>query len=370
MITCIFSCFGLQVASGAGGNSPTPDEYSSGCHLAQVKIAEIFRHNGSYPYSIAVKVGEKDAINRAGVSLSVAMYALGVKPVWDAAGNIIGIEVIDTADLGRHRIDAFIVIDKDVSKNFYSSLMLMDRAYRKILACSYNTLIEKYPELKDSLDSTLKPLGNYDKGNEPLEENPMALHWAEEVKTFLSKGYDSTSAGEMSINLRKVDSDEKALPKDAEVINASIQGSTNTMEIIFGNETGSGTGSGSGARTDNEAASKGVLTASSKNDEKSESKKLGNKEGYAIETKPQAPSNASQEANLQDKSISNQKDTGKESSSGGGGGGSGTGHVYEVTVENQQIPQKNPTYSTFVYLFIPLTLITGMIYQNKKGYLR
>ncbi|MDI6603957.1 MAG: cobaltochelatase subunit CobN [Thermoanaerobacteraceae bacterium] len=386
-------CAKPLVSLSAGGNSPSLNEYTSGMHMAQTKIAEILRHNGCYPSSIAVKVWGKDVAGAEGVSISVAMYALGVKPQWDAAGNITGVDIINASDLGRQRIDAFIIIDGDISDNFKPAIIYMDSAYRKVLACSYNTLINKYPELKDSLDSTLKPIGNYNKGNETLNENPLAAHWAEGAKSFLAKGTDPVSAGEMSLSLRMIDSSKKELPKDAEVINTSVN-STNTMEIIFGNGNGSGTGSGngtgsgagsgdtgsgtgsagtgngtgSGAGSVSNSNATGIVNSSGNNaipestkaadPEKAivdSSKEEKSKEGYGIATTPQ------------NEVAVKPSDGG---SSGKSGGGSGTGHVYEVSVENQQVPKEDIQNVNYIYLFALSMIMIGMFYQNKKGYLR
>ncbi|MBQ2653170.1 MAG: cobaltochelatase subunit CobN [Methanobrevibacter sp.] len=158
-----------------------------------------------------------------GALVSTVLYLLGMKPVWtdsssagyDDEGNPTGKkvgsmpEVIKLKDLTRpdgwnkKRIDVT-VITSGLFRDLYSSQsILLDNAYRVALARSYFTLINNKKlmsdDMKEALEGVMKSINYYGVSNEALSDNYVAQHWIEDVKYYLSIGYNASYAGECAI---------------------------------------------------------------------------------------------------------------------------------------------------------------------------
>ena len=157
-----------------------------------------------------------------GALVSAVLYLLGMKPVWtdsssagyDDEGNPTGKkvgsmpEVIKLNDLTRpegwakKRIDVT-VITSGLFRDLYSSqAILLDNAYRVALARSYFTLKDDKKlsnDVKEALESVMKSINYYGVASEALSNNYVAKHWIEDVKYYLSIGYNASYAGECAI---------------------------------------------------------------------------------------------------------------------------------------------------------------------------
>nr|WP_240951416.1 cobaltochelatase subunit CobN [Caldanaerobacter subterraneus] len=344
---------------GAGTWVPAPDEYKSGAHTAQVKIAELLRQRGEYPKEVAIELFNKQNPDRTPVRLSIALYALGVKPLWDANSHITGIETIDLSDLGRPRIDT-IVFFEEQDDALLPSLNLLEMAWRKVLSTSYNPLVHTYPELQKALDIALAPLGEYQKGDEPLETNYFASNWAKQTLGFLRQGKTPEEAITLSFKLREINLKEQKPPEGIPVVKDTYQLTTNTLEIIFKGQEGDGEGKGSGG-TGATTGSKGVgaagstaITNTATGQQKTEStKQQGN--AYAISPEP----HSLQQLPPPEISLSQNRGVSK-------GGANKEPVVYEISIEEE--PEQESTPGPFLLLLLPLT--AGIIYHQKNGYLR
>lgn len=94
-----------------------------------------------------------------GANIAFVLYMMGVKPIYNPAGRVQGVEAIPLSELGRPRVDVIIQSSGLFRDLFsYSVVNVLDIGARVALAASYNTIIKKYPELQAELDKAMKPL--------------------------------------------------------------------------------------------------------------------------------------------------------------------------------------------------------------------
>lgn len=85
---------------------PTPSAYAAG-QAAFDKLLAAYKaeHDGKTPAKLAFSLWSSETIRTLGVAESQALYALGLKPVWDRAGRVTGLAPIPASELGRPRVD-------------------------------------------------------------------------------------------------------------------------------------------------------------------------------------------------------------------------------------------------------------------------
>ncbi len=88
---------------------PTEDTYRAGYRLAEELLANYReKHGGRYPEKVALTLWSVETIRHEGIMESQILALLGVKPRYDGAGRILGLEVIPADSLGRPRIDVVV----------------------------------------------------------------------------------------------------------------------------------------------------------------------------------------------------------------------------------------------------------------------
>lgn len=150
---------------------PSEVVYNEGKELAEQLIEEQLQNNGTYPQKVAFVLWSVETARHEGVMESEIFYLLGVKPVWDSKGRVKDVELIDSTELGRPRIDVVITVS-GLYRDMYSDLVkLLDKAVR--LAAQANDT--KYP--------------NY------VKENSEAIY-----QSLLSEGYNESDARSLSMS--------------------------------------------------------------------------------------------------------------------------------------------------------------------------
>ncbi len=181
---------------------PGREAYAVGEKLAREAMRRYRAEKGSYPPRVAAVVWGKETAGREGPMVSFALALLGIRPQWDSAGKVVGLELISTGESGRPRIDVIMVATGLFRDLFKNQVILLDRAHRLSLAASYQSITSAYPELREALDAALAPLekaGLFMKGDEPLDSNHVAGYWVVAVQKLVAAGHQQKEAGELAV---------------------------------------------------------------------------------------------------------------------------------------------------------------------------
>jgi cobaltochelatase CobN len=111
---------------------PKPASYEMGIKLADQMLADHVKKHGKYPEKVSFVIWGDETMRHEGVLESQIFHLLGTKPVWDARGKVVDVEVIPRAKLGRPRVD--IVIASAAEGMFNNVTLLMDKAVQKVKA--------------------------------------------------------------------------------------------------------------------------------------------------------------------------------------------------------------------------------------------
>ncbi len=85
---------------------PTKESWETGRAAVEALIAQHRKEHGAPPKKLAYSLWAVETMRHSGVLESQALYAMGVRPVWNPQGRVTGVEVIPREQLGRPRIDA------------------------------------------------------------------------------------------------------------------------------------------------------------------------------------------------------------------------------------------------------------------------
>ncbi|WP_447775556.1 cobaltochelatase subunit CobN [Variovorax boronicumulans] len=114
---------------------PTRAAWDTGVAAMDDWIAAHARtHGGRPPQKIAFTLWAGEASRHQGVTESQAFHALGVKPRWDEAGRMVGIEVVPTAVLKRPRMDVLISVTGSYRDQFPHVMRWLDEAVQQVAA--------------------------------------------------------------------------------------------------------------------------------------------------------------------------------------------------------------------------------------------
>jgi len=100
---------------------PSRNAAEQGKHLAGALLTRHLQDHGDYPHHLMLDLWGSATMRTAGEEFAMALYLMGVAPVWDATSErITGFDVITLAALGRPRIDVTLRISglfRDVFSN-------------------------------------------------------------------------------------------------------------------------------------------------------------------------------------------------------------------------------------------------------------
>ncbi|MGJ7486621.1 cobaltochelatase subunit CobN [Variovorax sp. LT2P21] len=109
--------------------------------------AHAMNHQGKAPGKIAFTLWAGETLRHQGVMESQAFYAMGVKPRWDDAGRMTGIDVIPDAVLRRPRIDVLVSVTGSYRDQFPAVMRWLDEAVRQVAAMpSANNFVARHSE--------------------------------------------------------------------------------------------------------------------------------------------------------------------------------------------------------------------------------
>ena len=150
---------------------PTKPAWDAGVELAKQLVNEQLQKTGSYPQKVAFVLWSVETSRHQGIMESEIFYLLGVQPVRDSKDRVKDVELIDSATLGRPRIDVVITIS-GLYRDMYSDLV---------------KLVDKAVRLSAQANDTAYP--NY------VKQNSEALYQA-----LLSEGYSESEARSLSMS--------------------------------------------------------------------------------------------------------------------------------------------------------------------------
>ncbi len=114
---------------------PTRAAWDTGVAAMDAWIAEHAKsHGGKAPGKIAFTLWAGEASRHQGVLESQAFYAMGVRPRWDDAGRMTGIDVIPAQVLRRPRMDVLISVTGSYRDQFPNVMRWLDEAVQQVAA--------------------------------------------------------------------------------------------------------------------------------------------------------------------------------------------------------------------------------------------
>lgn len=111
---------------------PKPASWELGSKLAQQMLDDHRAQHGKYPEKVSFVIWGDETMRHEGVVESQIFYLLGTKPVWNARGKVVDVQVIPRAQLNRPRVD--IVIASAAEGMFMNVTQLMDKAVQQTKA--------------------------------------------------------------------------------------------------------------------------------------------------------------------------------------------------------------------------------------------
>ncbi|MCG8651784.1 MAG: cobaltochelatase subunit CobN [Pirellulales bacterium] len=85
-------------------------------------------HRGNYPRQIAFTMWAGETMRHHGIMESQVLYAMGVRPSWNDAGRMTGVELIPAAQLQRPRIDVLLSVTGSYRDQFPHVMKWIDQA--------------------------------------------------------------------------------------------------------------------------------------------------------------------------------------------------------------------------------------------------
>ncbi|XAH21867.1 cobaltochelatase subunit CobN [Xylophilus sp. GW821-FHT01B05] len=85
-------------------------------------------HGGRMPERLALSLWAGETLRQQGVLEAQAFVALGVRPMWDASGRPLSVQVIPAAELQRPRVDVLLSVTGSYRDQFPALMALLDQA--------------------------------------------------------------------------------------------------------------------------------------------------------------------------------------------------------------------------------------------------
>ena len=109
---------------------PKPAAWNLGVFLAERLLKDHVAEHGRYPEKVSFVIWGAETMRHEGVLESQIFHLLGTRPVWDARGKVVDVEVVPARELGRPRVD--VVIASAAEGMFNNVTRLMDEAVQRV----------------------------------------------------------------------------------------------------------------------------------------------------------------------------------------------------------------------------------------------
>ncbi|WP_421955541.1 cobaltochelatase subunit CobN [Polaromonas sp.] len=112
---------------------PTKQAWDTGVAAFDAWMKQHRQENGGrWPEKIAFTLWAGETMRHQGVTESQALYALGVKPRWDDAGRVTGLDTLPLAELKRPRLDVLVSVTGSYRDQFPLVMRWMDEGVRQV----------------------------------------------------------------------------------------------------------------------------------------------------------------------------------------------------------------------------------------------
>lgn len=120
---------------------PSKQAWSIAGKLVKNILQNYLRKHKAYPRKVSIVLWATETIRNEGINEAQALWLIGMKPVWDQKGKVIGVEPIPALELKRPRIDVVIHASGLYRDMFPDKLKLLDEAIRRV------AIFERYKKL-------------------------------------------------------------------------------------------------------------------------------------------------------------------------------------------------------------------------------
>jgi cobaltochelatase CobN len=112
---------------------PTRQAWDTGVAAFEAWMKQHRQANGNrWPEKIAFTLWAGETMRHQGVMEAQALYALGVKPRWDDAGRVAGLDILPAAELKRPRLDVLLSVTGSYRDQFPVVMRWVDEAVRQV----------------------------------------------------------------------------------------------------------------------------------------------------------------------------------------------------------------------------------------------
>jgi cobaltochelatase CobN len=113
---------------------PTRAAWGLGQEAARQIIADYLAEKGEYPDKVAVVLWAVESLRNEGLNEATVLALIGVEPVWNGAGRLMGSRPIPARVLGRPRVDAMVDVSGLYRDLFPDKVIFLDQAFRQAAA--------------------------------------------------------------------------------------------------------------------------------------------------------------------------------------------------------------------------------------------
>ncbi|WP_130538318.1 cobaltochelatase subunit CobN [Thiomicrorhabdus indica] len=148
---------------------PTKAAYEAGVQAMKEMILSHQATHNEFPKKLTFSMWSTETLRHLGMLEAQVLYAMGVKPVWDRGGRVVGLQVIPLQELGRPRID---------------TVISLTGLYR-----------DQFPNVMERFNEAIVMLANLDEDVEqdPMQ-NPIRANTLRIEKALLEKGVEAKAA--------------------------------------------------------------------------------------------------------------------------------------------------------------------------------
>ncbi len=185
---------------------PTPAAWETGKKLADALIVRYREEHGHYPDNVGLILWASPTMRSKGDDVAEILYLLGVRPVWQkGSGNVRGVEIIPSAELGRPRIDVTPRVSGIFRDAFPLLMDLIDKAVQMVAALEEkpdSNFIRRHVlrDVKDFTDNGLNAADAFRQATFRIFGSPPGSYGAGVAQLVESKQWETTDdLGEMYI---------------------------------------------------------------------------------------------------------------------------------------------------------------------------
>ncbi len=110
---------------------PSTQAWRKAKKLVDDMLKDYLKKHHRYPRKVSIVLWATETIRNEGINEAQALYLIGMKPVWDKNGKVVGVEPIPAKLLKRPRIDVLIHASGLYRDMFPDKLKLLDEAIRR-----------------------------------------------------------------------------------------------------------------------------------------------------------------------------------------------------------------------------------------------